>query len=55
MAKVKKAFTDRLTGEVYLVGDDYDGAPDRIGELVEKGVLEAPKAPARRRAAKKGQ
>ena len=42
MARVEKPFRDRLTGRILLVGDDYQGSPERIAELAENGYVEGP-------------
>ena len=49
MAKVIRAFTDRVTGEVYLPGAEYAG--ERTDELAAAGVIEkpAPKPKAKRK------
>ena len=43
MARVISAFSDRLTGRIYLVGDDYQGSDERIAELAKKGKVESQK------------
>lgn len=37
--KVKQEFVDRDTGAAYAVGDIYEGSPERIAELRERGYL----------------
>lgn len=39
MVKVKKAFSDRYTGNTYQPGDLYSGDAARITELREAGYL----------------
>jgi hypothetical protein len=40
-AKVKRAFTCRLSMKGYNVGSIYEGTPERIAELEAKGWVEA--------------
>lgn len=57
-AKVIKAYTDKNTGEVRLVGDEVDLTADRLGELSSLGHVEpteqAPRKRARRAPKKEG-
>lgn len=50
-AKVAKAFTCKLSGRVFLVGDTYAGEEERIAELARGGFVEEPARP--RKAARK--
>lgn len=52
-AKVIKAFTDRLTQDVFLPGASYVGEDSRIGELVAGGYLEQPMEKPKKAAPKK--
>jgi len=40
MAKVIKRFRDKETGKIHNKGTDYNGTPERIKVLQEKGFLE---------------
>lgn len=54
MANVIKAFTDKGTGKIYLVGDTYAGSAERVAELAKGGYVDAPKAaPAKKVAPKR--
>lgn len=48
MAKVIKRFRDKNTKKIYNVGEQYNGTPERIKELQEKGFLEKPKKAAKK-------
>lgn len=51
-ARVKRAFTCKLGGGVFLVGDSYEGTAERIAELAEGGFVEKPaRKPARKKTA----
>ena len=39
MARVLVTFRDRVTWRVWHVGDEYDGAPERLAELCGLGIL----------------
>ena len=41
MAKVIVPFRDRHTWVAYRVGDDYEGAPERVRALQEGGFLQS--------------
>lgn len=52
-AKVVKAFTDRITQDVFLPGVSYVGEDARIAELVAGGYLEQPAEKPKKAAPKK--
>ena len=39
MARVIEAFSDKLTGRIYLAGENYEGSQERIAELTKMGYL----------------
>lgn len=57
-AKVVKAYTDKNTGEIHLIGDEVDLTSDRLGELSSLGYVEpmeqAPRKRVRRTPKKEG-
>lgn len=54
-ASVKRAYTDRITGEIHLKGETVELTDERAEELARGGFVEvaAPKAAARKRAPRK--
>ena len=52
-AKVIRAFTDRLTQDVFLPGANYVGEDSRIAELVAGGYLDQPTEQPKKAAPKK--
>lgn len=39
MARVIEAFSDKLTGRIYLAGEEYEGTQERIAVLIKMGYL----------------